>query len=37
MVMDAMIMNQCYAGECLIKDKKSNADATEFFELKDFY
>jgi len=35
--MDAMIMNQGYAGECSIMDEESNADATRFFEiLKDF-
>jgi hypothetical protein len=37
MIMDAMIMNQGYAGECSIMDEESNADATRFFEiLKDF-
>jgi hypothetical protein len=37
MVIDAMIMNQGYAGKCSIMDEESNADATRFFEiLKDF-
>jgi len=37
MVMDAMIINQGYAGECSIIDENSNADATRFFEiLNDF-
>jgi hypothetical protein len=33
MVMDAMRMNECDAGEFAIVDEESNVDATRFFEL----
>jgi hypothetical protein len=37
MIMDAMGMNQDYASECSIINKKPNADTTRFFKLlKDF-
>jgi len=33
MVIDAMRMNQGYAGECSIVDEESDVDATKFFNL----
>jgi hypothetical protein len=33
MVMDAMRMNQGHAGQFLIVDEESNANATRFFDL----
>jgi hypothetical protein len=32
-VIDAMRMNQSYAGECSIIDEEPNTDATRFFDL----
>jgi hypothetical protein len=33
MVMDAMIMNRSYTGQCPIVDEELNVDATRFFYL----
>jgi hypothetical protein len=33
MIMDAMRMNQCYAGKCSIVDEELNTDVTRFLKL----
>jgi hypothetical protein len=33
MIMDAMRMNQCYAGKCSIVDENLNIDVTRFLKL----
>jgi hypothetical protein len=33
MIIDAITLNQCDAGECLIIDEKLNADACRFFDI----
>jgi len=33
MIMDAMRMNQCYAGKCSIVDEKLNINVTRFLKL----